>query len=110
MRFDGALLSSRYMLTTNFCRATKKLGARLILLLKKLNSAIADRHYEVGITFFLRDNLESQIADIWQMEIEPYLEEFYFDQPQKFEPFRWQIVRALSILLRKNRSACPASD
>jgi 5-methylcytosine-specific restriction protein B len=58
-----------------------------------LNTAIADKHYEVGITFFLRDNLENQLADIWQMEIEPYLEEFFFDQPQKFELFRWKAVQ-----------------
>ena len=31
----------------------------------------------------------------WQMEIEPYLEEFFFDQPQKFEQFRWEAVHRL---------------
>ena len=26
------------------------------------------------------------------MEIEPYLEEFFFDQPDKLERFRWESV------------------
>lgn len=27
------------------------------------------------------------------MEIEPYLEEYFFDQPEKLEEFRWQQVQ-----------------
>jgi 5-methylcytosine-specific restriction protein B len=26
------------------------------------------------------------------MEIEPYLEEYFFDQPEKVEEFRWQKI------------------
>jgi len=64
----------------------------LIGVLRKLNREINDRHYEVGITFFLREDLPGQIEDIWRMEIEPYLEEFFFDQPSKVEQFRWTNV------------------
>jgi hypothetical protein len=61
--------------------------------LQKLNKAIGDRHYEVGITFFLREDLDEQIEDIWRMEIEPYLEEYFFDQPDKANQFRWDAIK-----------------
>ena len=80
-RFTFFPLYPDYEILSRYQKAKGFDAARLIQLLKKLNTAIADKHYEVGITFFLRDNLESQLADIWQMEIEPYLEEFFFDQP-----------------------------
>ena len=35
------------------------------------------------------DSLAEQIEDIWRMEIEPYLEEYFFDQPERAESFRW---------------------
>jgi 5-methylcytosine-specific restriction protein B len=46
----------------------------------------------VGITFFLREDLAETLPDIWQMEIEPYLEEYFFDQPGSVEQFRWANV------------------
>lgn len=64
----------------------------LISVLHKLNRQIGDRHYQVGITFFLRKDLTEQIEDIWRMEIEPYLEEYFFDQPDKVDEFRWEEV------------------
>ncbi|MGC9307458.1 MAG: AAA family ATPase [Thermoplasmatota archaeon] len=67
--------------------------SRLINLLKRLNTQIADRHYEIGQTFFLRENLEDELEDIWHMEIEPYLEEYFFDQPDKVESFRWEKIK-----------------
>jgi hypothetical protein len=61
--------------------------------IKSLNKQINDRHYEVGLTFFLREDLAEQIEDIWQMEIEPYLEEYFFDQQEKVNQFRWEKVK-----------------
>lgn len=66
---------------------------KLILVLNRLNSAIHDRHYHVGITYFLRQALAIEIADIWRMEIEPYLDEYFFDQPDKADAFRWERVQ-----------------
>ena len=57
-----------------------------------LNRTIGDVHYSVGITYFLRTDLADQIGDIWCMEIEPYLEEYFFDQPEKIAKFRWEKV------------------
>jgi hypothetical protein len=66
----------------------------LISTLKRLNAQINDHHYEVGITFFLTANLRDQIEAIWTMEIEPYLEEYFFDQRDTVDSFRWDRVSA----------------
>lgn len=64
---------------------------RLISVLKEINKAIDDPNYEVGISFFMRkdNHLKENLFDIWLGEIEPYLEEFFYDQPGKVNPFRW---------------------
>lgn len=72
--------------------------AGLINLLTRLNRTINDPHYEVGITFFLVDHLVDHIADIWHMEIEPYLEELFFNQPQKVNQFRWDQIKGEVLL------------
>jgi 5-methylcytosine-specific restriction protein B len=64
----------------------------LIETLKRLNKAIADKHYEIGISFFLTENLADELEDIWQMEIEPYLEEHFYDQLEKVDEFRWDKI------------------
>ncbi len=66
----------------------------LIQVLKRLNRQIDDQHYAVGITFFLLPDLSRHIEDIWRMEIEPYLEEYFFDQSGKVELFRWPKIGA----------------
>jgi 5-methylcytosine-specific restriction enzyme B len=73
----------------------------LIEILQELNQTIADKNYEIGISFFLKDTLWEDIEDIWQMEIEPYLEEYFFNQPEKVEDFRWKKIhqQILSISL-----------
>lgn len=73
----------RYHLTNGFD------ATALINLLDRLNRTIGDPHYAVGISYFLHPHLADHLADIWQMEIEPYLEEYFFDQPGKVDEFRW---------------------
>lgn len=65
----------------------------LIQQLEAVNQQINDRHYEIGISFFLKTDIEDQIEDIWSMEIVPYLEEYFFDQPEKAAAFAWLEVR-----------------
>ena len=62
--------------------------------LTDVNQAIGDPQYELGTSFFLQDSLEEHLQSIWQMEIEPYLEEYFFDQPDKVKQFRWDTVQA----------------
>jgi 5-methylcytosine-specific restriction protein B len=65
----------------------------LAALLARIHAAIGDRNYWLGITYFLRPDLDQELAGIWQMEVEPALEELFFDQPEQVEPFRWAAVR-----------------
>lgn len=65
----------------------------LIQILKQLNQQIGNSHYEIGISFFLRSDINTQIESIWKLEIEPYLEEYFFDQPSKVNQFRWDKVK-----------------
>jgi 5-methylcytosine-specific restriction protein B len=65
----------------------------LISVLGRLNDTINDKHYFVGISFFLLGDIESKVQNIWQMEIEPYVEELFFDQPEKATSFSWERVK-----------------
>jgi MoxR-like ATPase len=68
---------------------------KLISILNKLNKEeIKNKHYELGISFFLINPLnEDIIKDIWQMEIEPYLEEYFFNDPAKMNDFLWDKIK-----------------
>ena len=44
-----------------------------------------------GISFFLADDasLRNTLREIWEGEIEPYLDEYFYGQESKVEPLRW---------------------
>jgi len=67
--------------------------AKLVEVLRDLNRKIGDHHYEVGTSFFMRPDIAEQLPDVWSMEIEPYLEEYFFDQRATVDSFRWDEVR-----------------
>ena len=92
-RFAFIPLYPQYGVIEKFHEKTGFASAGLIQVLKSLNSIINDKHYQVGISFFLRSDLQNELGDIWELEIEPYLEEFFFDQPDKLEPFRWVKIK-----------------
>ncbi len=92
-RFVFIPLYPNYQVLKSFHEDTGFDPEGLISILKRLNGQIGDPHYEVGITFFLRKDISEEIEDIWRMEIEPYLEEYFFDQRKKVDEFRWEQVR-----------------
>jgi len=65
----------------------------LIKILKKINKTIDDPHYFLGISFFLTPLIEFELEGIWRMEIEPYLAEYFFAQPEQLEQFRWEKIK-----------------
>lgn len=65
----------------------------LINVLERVNKTIDDSQHAIGTSFFLHKSLQTEIRAIWRMEIEPYLEEYFFDQPQKVEELRWDRVK-----------------
>lgn len=72
-------------------------AAGLIETLKHVNKQIGDHHYMVGISFFLRPDIKDHIEDIWRMEIEPYLEEYFFDHTSKVDELRWTKIKSTVI-------------
>ena len=93
-RFAFLELGPNYEIVQRFYEEKPFNPEGLLKVLEKLNQEIGDKHYEVGISYFLlKDrNISDHIEDIWRMEIEPYLEEFFFDQPDKVNSFRWEKV------------------
>jgi 5-methylcytosine-specific restriction protein B len=93
-RFSFIPLSPRYEVIESFHEGSDFNPSELIKVLKSVNTVINDKHYHIGISFFLREDLRGEIADIWNLEIEPYLEEFFFDQQEKMEQFRWSKIES----------------
>jgi 5-methylcytosine-specific restriction enzyme B len=91
-RFAFIGLYPNYEVLRKYHALTEFSSEPLVEVLTQLNREIGDRHYEVGISFFLREGLSDHIEDIWRMEIEPYLEEYFFDQYDKVALFRWENV------------------
>ncbi|MEG4085318.1 AAA family ATPase [Microcoleus sp. POL10_C6] len=90
-RFAFISLSPNYELLQNY-HDREQTGFpvdKLTSILEDVNRAINNKHYQLGISFFLTKTLAEDIQDIWQMEIEPYLEEYFFDQQEKMDEFLW---------------------
>jgi 5-methylcytosine-specific restriction protein B len=92
-RFAFISLYPNYEILRRFHAASGFSVEGLIQILKQLNQQIGNSHYEIGISFFLRPGIIEQIESIWKLEIEPYLEEYFFDQPSKVNQFRWDKVK-----------------
>ena len=92
-RFAFCALYPDYDILTKYHKDTGTNVEGLIATLKKLNGQIDDRHYHIGISFFLEPDLAEHLEDIWRMEIEPYVEEFFFDRPEKADSFTWEKVK-----------------
>ena len=69
-------------------------ATRLVSILREMNNKINDKNYSLGISFFMVDNLLDNLERIWTTEIETYLEEFFFSQPDVVDGFRWRMMRA----------------
>lgn len=93
-RFAFLYLPPNYEGLRKFHQSTGYSVDQLISQLTQINAQIGDRHYEIGTSFFLHPDLETQLQSIWQLEIEPYLEEFFFDQPDKVKRFQWEVIKS----------------
>lgn len=92
-RFAMIHVEPNYDVLRNFHENTDHDVAGLIEVLEEINETIGDEDFAVGITYFLEERLDEHIADIWELEIEPYLEEYFFDERETVEQFRWDAVR-----------------
>ncbi|GDZ96308.1 ATPase [Planktothrix agardhii CCAP 1459/11A] len=66
---------------------------QLIQVIQEINRMINDPNHEIGISFFMIPNIKDNIQDIWEMEIEPYLEEHFYNDVDNREKFRWDKVK-----------------
>ena len=92
-RFAFIRLQPDYHVLEEFHRGTSFDASRLSSVLQSLNLAIEDPNYFVGISFFLHQEIADSIEDVWTMEIEPYLEEYFFDRPAVVDSFSWARIR-----------------
>jgi 5-methylcytosine-specific restriction protein B len=53
---------------------------------------INDQHYRLGYTYFLDVDLQEELPNIWKLEIEPYLEEYFVDDRDTVDEYRWNNV------------------
>jgi hypothetical protein len=93
-RFSFIYLAPDYGVLERYLKKHDLPVDSLISVLKLINTTIDDSHYEVGISFFLKDGsrLKDTLPDVWHGEIEPYLEEYFYDRPEKVAPFRWEYL------------------
>ena len=91
-RFAFIALYPDYEILISYHKKTGYGVSGLVDILRLVNREIGDKHYSIGVSYFLREDLGTQIEDIWRMEIEPYLEEYFFDQPEKVEGLRWENI------------------
>lgn len=91
-RFAFLALRPEFEVLRGFHEERGRTVEPLIEKVTQVNNAIGDPNYHVGITFFLDPELEDNLEAIWTMEIEPYLEEFFFDDPATVDRFRWKKV------------------
>lgn len=58
-----------------------------------VNRAIDDPDYQIGFSYFMRRGMtQADLRRVWRYSIEPYLEEYFFDNPAKVEELRWEAV------------------
>ena len=91
-RFAFLELPTNYELLRAFHKDTEFPVESLVEILKGVNATIGDQRYEVGISYFLKENLHEEIQDVWEMEVVPYLEEYFFDQPGKVKEYHWEKI------------------
>lgn len=92
-RFAFLALQPRFEVLESYHERTGFQPEGLVSMLRRVNQAINDPNYEVGISFFLREDLDRELGDIWRLEIVPYLEEYFFDQAERVDEFHWERVR-----------------
>lgn len=93
-RFAFVALRPRDEVLRRFHEDTGQSIDALIEKLAELNQQIGDENYHVGITFFMDPDLDKNLEAIWRMEIEPYLEEYFFDDGAAVTRFRWDRIAA----------------
>lgn len=91
-RFSFIRLNPDYEVLKKYLDTFGYPSESLIHVLEEVNEAFDDPNYNIGISYFVKDGnkLKDNMPDIWTSEIEPYIEEFFFDQLKKVDAFKWE--------------------
>jgi hypothetical protein len=94
-RFTFINLYPDYDVLRNYLEAFDLPHKSLIEVLKDINGEINDPNYFLGISYFMHDGrrLKADLSDIWKGEIEPYLEEYFYDTPEKSRMYRFEVLK-----------------
>jgi len=93
-RFAFIRLRPEYEVLTRFLEKRGFPPADLLGVLKEINQSVDHPDHELGISFFLDEDLRMNLPQIWRGEVEPYLEEVFYDRPERMEEFRWEALAA----------------
>lgn len=70
---------------------SNSLGARLVAGFTNLNQKLKediDRHHTIGHSYFLQKNMSDVVlGNIWEQEILPLIEDYFFDRPDKVDEY-----------------------
>jgi len=92
-RFAFLELTPEYDILREFQKIRGFSTDGLVATLQEINAKINDKNYYLGISFFMIDDLPKKLEDIWKMEIETYLDEYFFSQPENVINYRWDKVK-----------------
>jgi len=94
-RFAFLELGPRFEVLRNFHRGSGDVPVEeLIGVLESINRRIANKRFEIGITYFLRPDAGRALESIWRTEVEPIVGDFFFDQPGAADAFTWDALRS----------------
>jgi MoxR-like ATPase len=94
-RFDFfEIAPSSHVIKAHYAKSQNKNDLKDLLLsgFEKLNAAIqnavGDRHLQIGHSYFLKRHMTREALEkIWAQQLEPLLEEYFFDSPETAESF-----------------------
>jgi MoxR-like ATPase len=90
-RFSHVRLQPEYEVLNDFLVRHGLPAQSLVDTLKRINRLIDEPDLEVGHSFFMQDGaqLRQNLEVVWQGEIEPLLEEVFYEVPDQIEELRW---------------------
>lgn len=75
----------------------------LLLLYRKLLDEIEEPDYQIGVSYFMDKALtEERLGRVWRRSIEPYLETYFIDEPDRYNPLRWDSPELTALRQKKS--------